>query len=135
MNRDKIKVILKVENKKAEVKELSLDVHFLQGYVGGLIDMTSMPNMDGEVDIICNDNFLNNGSKPNVMLPEYNHVMGGNLVFAGYDPMTGDSISLTDKQIEKVMKYIDKNQVKNMDFASAFMLMKAQQRHEAESEL
>lgn len=65
MNRDKIKVILKEENKKAEVKELSLDVHFLQGYVGGLIDMTSMPNMDGEVDIICNDNFLNNGSKPN----------------------------------------------------------------------
>lgn len=126
MDKNKIRVILKEENKKPEVKEIDNQIGFIQKYVGGLIDMTSMPNMDGKVDIICNDNFLNDGSKPNVMIPEYNHVMGGNLIFCGYNPETGDSISLTDEQIEKVMKYIDKNKVENMDFGSAFLLMNAQ---------
>ena len=46
--------------------------------------------------------------------------MGGNLIFVGYNPEDGSSISLTDEQIEKVMDYIDKNQVQDMDFHEAF---------------
>lgn len=127
---NKIRVILKEENKPARVEEIDNDIKFLQGFVGGMIDMTSMPGMNGEVDVICNDEFLYNGSLPNVMVPEYDHIMGGNLIFAGYDPEDGSSISLTDKQIDDVLKYIDKNKVENMDFDMAFCALQAKKMFE-----
>ena len=57
------------------------------------------------------------------MLPEYDHVMGGCLIFVGYDPSTGASVSLTDNQAEKIMDYIGKNKVDGMDFLDAFHAM------------
>lgn len=117
---NKIKVVLKEENQPARVTEISNNLSCFQGFVGGLIDMTSVPGMEGKVDVICNDEFLFNGSSPNVMMPECDHIMGGNLIFVGYNPEDGSSISLTDEQIEKVIDYIDKNQVQDMDFHEAF---------------
>lgn len=86
--------------------------------------MTSLPGTDGEVDIVCKDDFLFDGSQPNVMTPEYDHVMGGNLIFVGYNPEDGSSISLTDEQVEKVLDYVRENAVDGMDYASAFHLMR-----------
>lgn len=118
-----IKAVIKEENKEPKVIEIKNNVKEFQKRVGGLIDMTSVPGMEGQADIICNDDFLNNGSSPNVMLPEYDHVMGGCLIFVGYDPNTGASISLTEKQTEMIMAYIDKNKVDGMDFIDAFHAM------------
>lgn len=118
-----IKAVIKEENKEPKVVEIKNDLKEFQKRVGGLIDMTSVPGMEGQADIICNDDFLNNGSSPNIMLPEYDHVMGGCLIFVGYDPSTGASVSLTDNQTEKIMDYIGKNKVDGMDFLDAFHAM------------
>lgn len=121
--RNVIKAVIKEENKEPKVVEIKNDLKEFQKRVGGLIDMTSVPGMEGQADIICNDDFLNNGSSPNIMLPEYDHVMGGCLIFVGYDPSTGVSVSLTDNQTEKIMEYIGKNKVDGMDFLDAFHAM------------
>lgn len=118
-----IKVIIKEVDQEPEIKEIDNNYKVLQEYVGGTIDITNLPNIEPEVDIICNDEFLLNGSMANFMMPERDHVMGGCCVFAGYDPETGNTISLTDKQIKKTLEYLDRNKVKNMDIGTAFYLM------------
>lgn len=122
---EKIKVVIKEVDKKPVVEWISNIYSSFQSVVGGLIDRTSLPGTDGEVDIICNDNFLNNGSKANIYLIETNYVMGGNLIFCGYDKKTGDAISLTDRQIAKVMKYIEQNKVHDMKIIDAFFFMQS----------
>lgn len=121
---EKIRVVLKEAGSSAKVAEIDNTLESFQERVGGLIDMTSLPGTDGLVDIVCKDDFLFDGSQPNVMTPEYDHVMGGNLIFVGYNPEDGSSISLTDKQVEKVLDYVRENAVDGMDYASAFHLMR-----------
>jgi len=119
---DKIRVIIKEVDKEAEVKEIDNLADELQMIVGGLFDITTLP--EGEnIDIICNDNFISEGAQANFIMPEYNHVMGGNVVFAGYDPETGDTISLTDEQIKTVNEYLDHYNVKRMDLETAYYTM------------
>lgn len=121
---DKILVIVKEVDKKAEIKEISNDYKEFQERVGGLIDMTPMPGYN-DIDIICNDEYLYNGSMANVMMPERDNVLCGNLIFAGFDEEDGSTVSLNDNQIEAVMDYIDKNNVQNMDPATAYYLMQS----------
>lgn len=47
----------------------------------------------------------------------------------GYQEEDGSSISLTDKQIETVKNYIEKNQVKNMDVVDAYNYMQTKTNH------
>lgn len=123
-----IRVVMKDEGGEPYVTEIENDVHAFQDYVGGLIDMDTFPGMEDEVDIICNDDYLSNDSNPSVLLPEYDHIMGGNLIFAGYDPKDGSTISLTDKQIEKVMDYIQKNKVSETSYIAAYSILRQRQK-------
>jgi hypothetical protein len=123
---EKIKVVVKEVDKDPEIREVENDIHFLQSEVGGLIDITTLPGCEN-VDIIVNDNFINLNMPANFMMPECDNVIGGNAVFAGYDPETGDTVSLTDKQIEKVMSYLQENTVKRMDLSMAYYTMKAKE--------
>lgn len=121
---DKILVVVKEVDKKAEIKEISNDYKEFQERVGGLIDMTPMPGYN-DIDIICNDEYLYNGSNANVMMPERDNVLCGNLIFAGFDEEDGSTVSLNANQIKSVMDYIDKNNVQNMDPATAYYLMQS----------
>ena len=123
-----IRVIMKKEGREPYVAEIENDFHAFQDYVGGLIDMDTFPGMENEVDIICNDGFMSNDSNPSVLLPEYDHIMGGNLIFAGYDPKDGSTISLTDEQIEKVMDYIQKNKVNETSYIAAYTILRQRQK-------
>ena len=119
----KIKVVLKKPNEKAVVTEINNEYEEFAEFVDGLIDMTAHPTIE-DVDVILNDMSLMNGMSPNIVVPEWESVFAGPLIFAGYDPETGNSISLTDKQVDKVLNYINRNQVFNMSLDRAYLYSK-----------
>lgn len=123
-----IRVIMKEEGGDPYVAEIENDFHAFQDYVGGLIDMDTLPGLENEVDIIFNDDYMSNYSNPSLMLPEYDNIMGGNLIFAGYDPEDGSTISLTDEQIDKVMDYVQKNKVNETSFIAAYTILKQREK-------
>lgn len=118
-----MKVIVKYPNKDAEVKEIGDDYEELSTICEGLIDVVSLPT-DSSIDIICNDEFLYNGMEANIVMPETEGILAGPLVFAGYDPYTGDTISLTDEQIVTAMRYINRNKLHNMSLEGAYRYSK-----------
>ena len=120
---NKIRVVIKEVDKPAVVKEIDNDYKVFQHVVGGLIGMTSLPNSE-DIDIIFNDEYLLNGSKANVLLPEREHLLCGNVIFAGYEDEDGSTTGLSDEQLKQVLDYIEKNKVFNMDAAMAYFVMK-----------
>jgi hypothetical protein len=123
---EKIKAVIKEVDQDPKVMEIDNDIHFLQKEVGGLIDITTLPNCEN-VDIIVNDDFIAQNMPGNFMMPECDNVIGGNAIFVGYDPETGDSISLSDRQVEKVLEYLEENSVKRMDLSMTYFTMKAKE--------
>ena len=65
-------------------------------------------------DIIFNDEFLMNGMRPNIVTPENYGVICGPIIFAGVDSQTGDTISLTEEQVKKVIQYCNDNMLFNI---------------------
>lgn len=124
MEKNKIKVVVKEPNKPCEIKEIENDYKELQGIVEGLIDITTLPGRE-DIDVICNDEYLYNGSLANVMMPERDNIFCGTIVFTGYNEEDGSSISLTDEQIDAVKKYIVQNEVRAMTLAEAYVYMKS----------
>ncbi|MFR1524191.1 MAG: DUF3846 domain-containing protein [Bacilli bacterium] len=121
----KIRVILKEVDKPGVVTEIDDDIETLQELAGGpdrLIGMCSFP-IGENIDIIYADNYLNDGSKANFLMPEMKHIMGGTCIIAGYDPEDGGTISLTDEQIEIASEYLEKNHVQKMDMRMAYYTM------------
>ena len=124
---EKIRVILKEVDKPGVVTEIDNDIDALQDIAGGpdgMIGMCSFP-VGENIDMIYADNYLNDGSKANFLMPEMKHIMGGTCIIAGYDPSDGSTISLTDEQIELANKYLEKNHVQKMDMQMAYYTMVA----------
>lgn len=92
-----------------------------------MIDMCNFPKGEN-IDMIFADNYLNDGSKANFLMPEYNHVMGGTCIIAGFDPSDGSAVSLTQEQAETAINYIKKNQVFYMDISDAFAYLQYRQK-------
>ncbi len=125
----KIRVILKEVDKPGVVTEIDDDIDTLQKIAGGpdgIIGMCSFP-IGENIDMIYADNYLNDGSKANFLMPEMKHIMGGTCIIAGYNPEDGGTISLNDEQIELASKYIEKNHVQKMDMQMAYFTMLAQE--------
>jgi len=121
----KIRVILKEVDKPGVVTEIDDDIETLQELAGGpdrLIGMCSFP-IGENIDMIYADNYLNDGSKANFLMPEMKHIMGGTCIIAGYDPEDGGTISLTDEQIKIASEYLEKNHVQKMDMRMAYYTM------------
>lgn len=133
MEERKIRVVIKEVDKPCEVKEIPYGYKSFQQYVQGLYEIVEMPNHKN-IDIACNEEYLLNGMKANLVLPEQNNVLGGPLIFMGYEPLEGDSISLTDKQIEEVKEFVRTHEVQNMSIAEAYYGMKAVQAMTSEAE-
>ena len=126
---EKIRVILKEVDKPGVVTEIENDIGTLQELAGGpdeMIGMCSFP-IGENIDMIYADNYLNDGSKANFLMPEMKHIMGGTCIIAGYNPEDGSTISLTDKQIELASKYLEKNHVQKMGMQMAYYTMLAQE--------
>ena len=120
---NKIRVLVKEPNKPLEEHHINNEIEELQSRVDGYIDMTNLPGSDN-IDIICNDEFLYNGSLPNIMVPERRNVFCGTLIFAGYNEEDGSTISLTDGQVKEVEKYVKENELKSgIDIYGAFDAM------------
>lgn len=133
MEERKIRVVIKEVDKPCEVKEIPYGYKSFQQYVQGLYEIVEMPNHKN-IDIACNEEYLLNGMKANLVLPEQNNVLGGPLIFMGYEPKEGDCISLTDKQIEEVKEFVRTHEVQNMSIAEAYYGMKAVQAMTSEAE-
>ena len=126
---EKIRVILKEVDKPGVVTEIDDDIDTLQEIAGGpdgMIGMCSFP-IGENIDMIYADNYLNDGSKANFLMPEMKHIMGGTCIIAGYNPEDGSTISLTDEQIGLASKYLEKNHVQKMDMQMAYYTMLAQE--------
>lgn len=121
--KDKIKVVLKKPNEKAIVTVIDNEHEEFANYCDGLIDITKHPTID-DVDVVLNDMSLMKGMSPNIIVPEYEEIFAGPLIFVGYDSDIGKSLSLTDEQVDKVLNYINRNQVFNMSVERAYLYLK-----------
>lgn len=119
----KIKVVTKLPNEDAKVVEMTNAYRDISDFCGGLIDMVDHPK-DDCVSIICNDEFLVRGMEPNIVAPEREEVFCGPIIFCGYDRDSGDSISLTDKQTDMVLKYCSRNNLHHMSIEGALRYAK-----------
>lgn len=105
------KVIIKNPNHKAaiaEVKEISLN--YLQAIVGGYIESVYIPQLENmPISCFCNEEGKLQGLDTNFPLVMCNgqvyDTVAGPVIFCGCDEM-GESIGLTDEQIERVMNYL-----------------------------
>ena len=120
---EKIKVIRKKPNNEIEVVEMNHTIKDFQKYVKGLVEFVSLPK-GVNIDIICNDNFLNEEMEPNFVLPERVEIICGPVIIAGYDPETGHTVSLTDKQMKVATDYLANNSVYNMSIRGAYRYVK-----------
>ncbi len=119
---NKVKAITKLPNEKAKITEIPSDYGFVSDFVGGLVDCTFLPT-DEDIDIIVNDNSLNLRMNPNIVTPEFEGVLAGPLIFCTHDD-EGEMASLTDEQIDKAMRYIERNSVFNMSLERAYQYSK-----------
>lgn len=120
---ENIRVVVKEPNKQAEARVIPNDYKTIASLCGGCIDITEMPT-DETVDIICNDECLINGMEPCIVMPEREGVLCGTLVFAGYDPETGNSTSLSEEQQKKALRYCERNKVISMSLEGAYRYSK-----------
>jgi hypothetical protein len=118
-----IRVVTKLPNEEPKIVTMSNDYKTIASFCQGFIDMTELPKGEN-IDLICNDEFLMNGMETNIVMPEREQVFCGPLIFCGYDPETGDSVSLSDRQIEEVMKYCKRNMLHNMSLEGAYRYAK-----------
>lgn len=118
-----IRVVTKLPNEEAKITTMKNDYKTISSFCQGFIDMTDLPKGEN-IDLICNDEFLMNGMETNIVMPEREQVFCGPLIFCGYDPETGDSVSLSDKQVEEVMKYCKRNMLHNMSLEGAYRYAK-----------
>lgn len=101
MNKNKKRVIVCVVGKEPEIREIEPGLEAMQEIVGGLIDRVSL---DADVDAWVNDEGLLLKMPPNRILTDERGTrwpLFGNFFLIGLDRREGDSVSLTDEQIEK----------------------------------
>ncbi len=115
-----IRVVIKEPYKDPEIKTIKNDYKRISEYLGGMMDITEFP-LDETIDVMVNDESLLNGMDPNIIVPEIEGVWAGPIIFAGYEPETGESISLSDRQIEKVMEYIKENASRDQTLSEAYL--------------
>lgn len=105
MEKQKIKVLVKEPYKEPYVKEIKDELEDMQEIVGGLIDCIDFPKTR-DVTLYVNDEGKLDKLQGNFWLPEYEDCVVGTCFVAGFDEETGESVSLTDKQIKECDNYM-----------------------------
>lgn len=114
-----IKVLIKHPQGKAYLEEIENHYKNIQKIVGGLFDYIKFP-LDDNVDVFCNDEFLNNNMKANLLIPEYEMLLAGPIVFVGFDSTKNVVVSLTNLQIKTIKEYLEKNQSPYEEISDAY---------------
>ena len=118
----KIRILIKKPKEEAEIVEIEDKLENLQEIVGGLIDCTPLPGSNN-IDIFFNDEGKIMHLDGNVWLagPGGDCIVG-TCYFVGYDSETGESVSLTDKQIKECQKYVKTFELgKDIDLYSDYL--------------
>lgn len=119
-----IDVIIKYPNKEAAKTVITNKYQNISDICQGMIDILSFPFND-EISIICNDEFIHLNMEANLIIPEFDSVLAGPLIFTGFDYKAGDTVSLTDKQTKEVLIYIERHSVQHMRLDEAYLYMKS----------
>lgn len=120
-----IKVLIKEPYKEPYVKEIIDELKSFQEIVGGHIECVEMPGVKN-VDIYVNDEGKLDKLAGNFWLPEYEDCVCGTCYMVGYEPETGDNISITDNQIKKCLKYIETYKIPDgLDLYEDFYILNA----------
>lgn len=121
----KIKVLIKEPDKEPYVKEIEDTLEAKQEIVGGLIELVRIPCLKN-VDLYVNEEFLIEQLPGNFWVGEYENCMCGNCLFIGYDDKEDEYVDLTDKQINKIKKYVDTYKIpKGLDLYKDFTIVRA----------
>ncbi len=131
---EKIKAIVKKVNQEPAAMEIDNTLDSYQNLVGGYIEMIPFPNVKN-VCIILNEEGKLDGLEPTLLVPEYKDVLAGNFAVVG--TKDGDTVSLSDQQIERCNKYLQKYHVSNTDMLTAYDALQftlAHEKTEAEAE-
>lgn len=105
MDKNKIRVLIKEPGKEPTIKEIDDTLEAFQKIVGGRIELIEMPGNE-DIDIYANDEAMLNHEPGNIWIAGTGDCVKGTCYMVGYDPETGDNVSLTDKQIKKCKNYI-----------------------------
>ena len=116
MNQEKIRLAVMETGKPVEIKTVPKKIESYQKIVGGLVSVLCTIELDGTyIDIYMNDEALldklpfNRMFKTEYWNTDYPALAFGNCYAVGYNPETGESESLTDKQIDYLKKYYNKS--------------------------
>lgn len=118
-----IRVVVKEVGMPPEERMIPNTLESLQERVGGLIERTSLPT-DSSVDVWCNEEGLILGLMPNIITPEFNEFLAGDIVIAGCDEETGETISLNDRQVKNAMDYCERNNCTKLTYKGALIYSK-----------
>lgn len=120
-----VKVLIKEPGKEPYEKEIEDTLDNLQEIVGGYIECVEMPGVKN-VDLYVNEEGKLNKLPGNFLLPEYEDCACGTVYMVGFDPETGENVSITDNQIKKCKKYIKTYELpKSLDLYKDFQILKA----------
>lgn len=103
--KEKIKILYKQVGKPCEVREIENTLEAKQELVGGLIEIIPFHN----VLLVCNEEGKLLNMPPNLLF-KYDYI-AGDCFFIGDDFENSDFKSLTDEEIEKCKKEIEKRSV------------------------
>ena len=118
-----IKILIKEPCKPPYVKEIENTYEKMKESVGGYLESVEMPGLRN-VDIFVNEEGKLEHLPGNFWLPEYRDCVCGTCYIVGYDPDEGESISLTDNQIEKCKQYISNYELpEGLDLYKDFQLL------------
>ena len=130
----KIRVLIKKPKEEAYIAEIDDELETLNEIVGGIITCTTLPGRD-DIDIYSNDEALNLNLEGNIWLASsIANCICGTCFFVGHNCRTGESVSLTDEQIEKCKEYIKTFQIKpsldlylDFDYIEPIMMRRSKQ--------
>lgn len=102
-----IKIVVKNVGKQPETKIINYNLDEFHKIVGGCFDTVALPEAEGRIYLVCNDI----GKLINLPVNYYDGLMRdfivGNVFFMAVDN-EGETISLTEEQIEFVNNYLQK---------------------------
>lgn len=107
-----MKVVIKEPQKAPYITEINSDLETLQQQVGGRIDNVYDLVSEG-INIWINDEGKLNGLIPNFYIYDGIDIVVGTAVFTGFN-QEGESISLTEKQTDKVLQYLKYRTLANL---------------------
>lgn len=105
--KDKIKILVKRVGQPPSIENIENDFRAMQNIVGGLIEIPYNPELPEGVDLVCNEEGKFSAEpQPNIYWGD-SDIIFGDIFFVG--ARNGEHISITPKQIEQAIKFIEEN--------------------------